>query len=222
MADPLSLLPFALAAAGGAIDGVECRQLVAAGLALRPRSALVTQTLTRGAASIALPPGPAYLTALAACDGFPVCLLDPFAPDLARARFDATETTGVVFTLEALAEHFPAAWVLVLLDATPASALVRQHGVEKHVDLGAHFGLDLAGERDVEGHAEVCLQTQEADGSIRSWTHRELLHAIRAEAATRGETPLHTHRAAPSWHRADALVAAAATLYVGGHVRTDA
>lgn len=222
MADPLSLLPFALAAAGGAIDGVECRQLVAAGLALRPRSALVTQTLTRGAAYIALPPGPAFLTALAACDGFPVFLLDPFAPDLARARFDPMETTGVVFTLQAFAEHVPSAWVLVLLDAAPVCARVRQRGVERQVDLGAHFGLELAGERDVEGLAEVCLHSQEADGSFRSWTHRELLHAIRAEAATRGETPMHSHRTGASWHRAETFVVAAATLYVGGHVRTDA
>lgn len=220
MADPLSLLPYALAAGGGVIDGLECRQLVAAGLALRPRSALVTQALARGAAYLALPPGAAFLTALAACDGFPVRLLDPSALDIARTLTASGPATGVVFTRSSQVDQLPPGFLSVLLDESPVRAQVRQHDVAREVDLGAHFGLDLAGEREAEGQTEVCLLESVSDGSFRSWTHQDLLRAIRADAAGRGLTPLHIQRAGPSWHRVDEFVSAAAALYVGGRITT--
>ena len=103
MSDPLSLFPMALAAGGGRIDGLECQQLVAAGVTLLQRSAPLVRALSGRRAGILLPTGPAFITALAASDGRGAVLLSQGASpsDVAWQLSDAD--VGAVFTVSALA-----------------------------------------------------------------------------------------------------------------------
>src|SRR5215208_2325860 len=79
MSAPLSLLPLAAAAGGGRVDEYEAQQLVAAGFTLLQRSAPLVRALAGRRAGILLPASPAFLTALAACEGRGAVLINPLA-----------------------------------------------------------------------------------------------------------------------------------------------
>lgn len=220
MSDPLALLPFALAAGGGRIDSFESTTLIAAGVTLLPRSATLVRALGLGASAILLPPGAAFLTALAASDGRPVLLLNPDDSPVRLAAQLVQWRVGAVFTTKARSARLPAAIAQVHLDAVPHTADVAHGDRRSTIDLGSHFGLDLAGERDVVGRNEVCLIEWRDSGGFAEWSHRELLAAIRRVATEHGYTPLTTTRAAGSWSHVASFINACSVLYVGGEVLT--
>lgn len=156
MSNPLSLLPFAIAAGNGRIDGTPAASLVAAGFALLQRSAPLVRALAGRRSAVLLPASGAYLSALAASDGRGAVLLDPLATSAEMARQLDEADVGAIFTLRALASRPPAAGrPLVLLDEAPRCATVLAGGSGIVIDLGSHFGLDLAGEVDA-GRDEEC------------------------------------------------------------------
>ncbi len=225
MADPLSFLPYALAAGGGHVDEWECGRLVAAGLTLRARSASLTRALLGHPAAVCLPPSAAFLTALAAADGHPLWLLDPDAPTWP----DQSSPSPVVFSARAFADHLPSAALIVWLDDAPRSAElidpVAGDAERRLVDLGSHFGLPLTGDREVAGATESCLVELRDDNTSATYTHRDLLSAVRAVVkAPRHDialTPVTRVEATNSWHRVDDFVhSACAPLYMGATVTT--
>ena len=176
MTDPLSLFPLALAASGGRIDGLECRQLVAAGLTLLQRSAPLVRALSGKRSGIVLPNGPALLVALAASDGRGALLIDlsTSPSDIAWQLADAN--VGAAFTTRDLASRLPTGVPLVLLDDAPRSAQVLIDGNVRDIDLGSHVGLELEGSRDAEGLDEECVVVYEPNSSHRmSLSHRQLI-----------------------------------------------
>ncbi|MBL0172809.1 MAG: AMP-binding protein [Gemmatimonadaceae bacterium] len=225
MADPLSILPLALAAAGGRVDDAPCQQLIAAGLTLLQRSAPLVRALAGRRAAILLPTGPAFLTALAACDGRGAVLLNPLAapPELAWQLQDAE--VGAVITIAALATHLPADTPMVLMDDVPRTARVVIEGRAKDVDLGSHHGLALSGTRDVEGHHEECVivYTSAMAGRLRGarLSHRNLLANARSAVLAMGLTPDdHSLALLPFAHLFGLTVSAAAPLLAGGRITT--
>lgn len=184
MSDPLSLLPFALAAGNGAIDGVPAQQAVAAGVTLLQRCAPLVRALAGRRAAILLPPGHAFLTALAAAEGRGTVLLNPLAagPELAHQLADSD--VGAVFTLAALAPRLPDGPLVVLLDSAPREAWVGAGEALRTVDLGSHVAFRLEGEQDVRGREEeaVIVYTSAMAGTPLGaiLTHRNLLHNARA------------------------------------------
>ena len=205
MADPLSLLPLALAASGGRVDGLETRQLVAAGLTLLQRSAPLVRALSGRRSGILLPIGPALLTALAASDGRGAVLIDPGSSPSDVAEQLSLANVGAVFTTVDLTRLLPAGVPLVLLDQAPRSAQLRIDGQQRDIDLGSHFGLDLEGARDAEGLEEECVLFFEAGSSVPVVrTHRELIADARVAITNNGVF--------------GPLSAMAATLIAGGSV----
>src|SRR5512140_3475409 len=157
LSNPLSLLPIALAAGNGRVDGVLAPSLVAAGFTLLQRSAPLVRALSGRRSAILLPPSGAFLTALAASDGRAAVLLstDISRDEAARQLDDAG--VGAVFTTRALRDRLPAdARVVVFLDEAPRRAVVVVGGAETDIDLGSHFGLSLEGE-EAEGRDEECV-----------------------------------------------------------------
>ncbi|MCX5762206.1 MAG: AMP-binding protein [Gemmatimonadetes bacterium] len=179
MSNPLSLLPFAMAAGGGRIDDAPAAALVAAGFALLQRSAPIVRALAGRRSGILLPSSGAYLTALAASDGRGAVLLNPSAErDELSFQLDDADV-GVVFTSRALSGRIQSTdRPIVLLDDAPRRATVIVDGKETHIDLGSHFGLELAGEVDV-GRDEDCViaYTAASTGTPlgAALTHRNLL-----------------------------------------------
>ncbi|MDB4898923.1 MAG: hypothetical protein JWN53_731, partial [Gemmatimonadetes bacterium] len=138
MTNPLSLLPLALAAGGGTVDGFETQQLVAAGLTLLQRSAPLVRALSGRRSAILLPTSPAFLVALAASDGRGAVLINPLAAP-AEVAFQCLDAdVGAVFTSSALADRLPDTVVRVLLDDAPRAARVLAGGATSTVDLGSH------------------------------------------------------------------------------------
>lgn len=183
MSNPLSLLPIALAAGGGRVDGTPAAALVAAGFTLLQRSAPLVRALAGRRSAILLPPSGACLLALAASDGHGAVLLSmtDSAAELAR-QLDEAEV-GAVFTVRACAALLPPTLAaVVLLDEAPRRATVRAGGAETHIDLGTHFGFDLEGEED-DGRDEECVivYAPSAAGAPHGvvHTHRSLLAAAR-------------------------------------------
>ncbi|MDQ8154089.1 MAG: hypothetical protein P3B98_05430, partial [Gemmatimonadota bacterium] len=180
MPNPLALVPVALAAGGGRIDGIPAPALVASGFTLLQRSASLVRALAGRRSGILLPPSAAVLAALAASDGHGAVLLAPdaAAKELARAIADAD--VGAIFTCAAFAGALPQdVPAIVLLDDAPRRARVLARGVETVVDLGTHFGLDLEGEED-DGSDEECVIVPDAStprGAM--FTHRNLLALAR-------------------------------------------
>ena len=154
MSDPLALLPLAVAAGGGRIDGLEASQLVAAGLTLLGRSAPLVRALSGRRAAILLPTSARYLTALAACEGRGAVLINPLAAPLEIAHQIHETDVGAVFTIGALTGRLPDDLPRVLLDDAPRRAQIVAGSETRDVDLGSHFGMDLAGDPDVEGRDE--------------------------------------------------------------------
>lgn len=178
--NPLSLVPVALAAGGGRIDGVPAAALVAAGFTLLQRSAPLVRAMAGRRSALLLPPSAAVLTALAASDGrgAVVLPLDATAAELARVISDAD--IGAVFTLGALTDALPQdTSVVVVLDEVPRVARVRARGTEATIDLGTHFALDLAGEEDEGSDEEFVIVTDEAQSRGPVFTHRNMLALAR-------------------------------------------
>lgn len=221
MADPLALVSLALAAAGGRVDGHEVGALVAAGHALLQRSATLVRALSGRRSALYMPPGYAWLTALAASDGRGALILPP-SPDPALkpgwlADQITAERVGALFTLgwfrtasEVMA--LPPSLPLVLLDDAPGRATVQVDGQARLIDLGSHFGLELAGERAIDGLDEECLGL-----GGRWYSHRALLAAARRRGEDEARTPLSAIQAGDQW-TADAVEQQLAVLLQGGAV----
>lgn len=195
MTEPLAILPLALAAGGGRIAAMgagtsaefEVQQLVAAGITLLQRSALLVRALSGRRAAILLPTSPAFLTALAASEGRGAVLVNPLAAPQEIAFQCDNASVGAVFTNAALAARVPAGLTVVLLDHAPWAARVVGGGRSQDVDLGSHHGLSLEGQIDVEGRDEeaAVVYTSAMDGVPLGavLTHRNLLANARATSA---------------------------------------
>lgn len=187
MSDPLSLLPLACAAHGGRLGACEARELVAAGLTLLTRSAPLVRALAGKRSAILLPTGEAFLTALAASDGRGAVFINPLASPHEVAMQLEDANVGAVFTIGALADRLPPGTPHVLLDDAPRQAAVVAGDATKTVDLGTHFGLDLAGDPDAPGREEEAAIVYTSAMAGRPLgailTHRALLHNARATIA---------------------------------------
>jgi len=225
LSNPLSLLPIALAAGNGRVDGVPARYLVAAGFTLLQRSAPLVRALAGRRSAILLPPSGAVVTALAASDGRGAVLLAPDAADESIAHQLDDADVGAVFTTRALEARVPSGErAIVMLDDAPRTAAVRAQDVESMIDLGTHFGLDLEGEED-EGRDEECVvvYTPPGDGQPMGFifTHRSLLAAARgAVDATSMLASDHLLAALPPSSLAGFMVTFAAPLLAGARVTT--
>lgn len=182
LSNPLSLFPIALAAGGGAVDGVAATQWVAAGFTLLQRSAPLVRALAGRRSAIVLPPSGAVLTALAASDGRGALFLPVDASDADIVRWAVFADVGAVFTSSALSTRLPASeFAVVSLDEAPRTAKVRHRRIEATVDLGSHFALDLEGEDDAGRDEECVIALADRGAHPRGavFTHRNLLALAR-------------------------------------------
>lgn len=229
MADPLSLLPLALAAGRGRLDDFDAGQVVAAGVTLLQRCAPLVRAMAGRRAAILLPTSPQFLTALAACDGRGAVLVNPLAapPEIAWQFLDAD--VGAVFTTRALSARLPgdaaSRLPIVLLDDAPRHALVAIEGRTINVDLGSHRGLTLEGDRDAVGSDETCaiVYTSAMAGRPRGamLSHRNLLANGRSTvsaAEMRGDD--HALALLPFSHLFGLTVSCTAPLLAGARVTT--
>ncbi|HEU4564259.1 MAG TPA: AMP-binding protein [Gemmatimonadaceae bacterium] len=219
----MALLPLAAAAAGGRVGEYEAQQLVAAGLTLLGRCAPLVRALSGRRSAILLPTSPAFLTALAASEGRGAVLINPLAapPEIAHQLADAN--VGAVFTIGALASRLPPGVPRVLLDDAPRGARWLDGGASRDIDLGTHFGLDLAGESDAPGRDEEAAIVYTSGmagvplGAILS--HRALLANARATVEAAALTPDdRTLAVLPFSHLFGLTVTLAAPLLAGGTV----
>ena len=157
MSNPLSVLPFAMAAHGGTLDDMPASQLVAAGLTLLQRSAPLARALYGRRAALLLPTSPAFVVALAASEGRGAVLLNPLATASEIEYQLQDSNVGAVFTIAAIAGRLPTGMVHVLLDDAPHHAAVMIDGALSTIDLGSHIGLALDGDAEFGGSDEVDL-----------------------------------------------------------------
>ena len=220
MTDPLALVTLAVAAAGGRMAGHDNNSLIAAGHTLLQRSAVLVRALTTLRSAVWLPTGGPWLTALAASDGRGALLLDPQLSGIAVADRCAREGVGALFTVAPLARAADTALASELIqiwldDAPVSAAVISRDGdrrVERRIDLGAHFGIDLAGDTATEGRDEPFVHV---DGGWH--THRALLAAARTHAAVQGLTPVHWMPPTSHW-TLDGLVHQVGMLLQGGTI----
>lgn len=222
MSDPLALLPLAIAASAGRLDGHDTARLVAAGLTLLQRCAPLVRALTGRRTGILLPPSPAFLVALAASDGRGALLLDRATDATGIARQTRDAGVGALFTVRALASKCPDGLPVVWLDEAPHSACIEVQEVVRTVDLGSHFGLALEGELAAAGRDEECLLAwRPTDAAPTMWTHRALLEQSRRTVVERSLTPVHRTRWMTSpTDVGELLVTCLAPLLAGGDVET--
>jgi long-chain acyl-CoA synthetase len=225
VSDPLGLLPIALAAGGGHVDGYEAQQLVAAGLTLLQRSAPLVRALERRRAAILLPTSPTFFTALAASEGRGAVLINPLASRAEIAYQIADASVGAAFTIASLADRLPPDTVRVLLDDAPRAARVIAGGVTRDIDLGSHHGLVLEGEADAPGARDeaAVVYTSALSGTLLGarLTHANLLSnaraTIEAGAMSREAQAL---AVLPFTHLFGLVVSGVAPLLAGGRVTT--
>lgn len=225
MSDPLALFPFAIAAGGGHIDGLDTARLVAAGVTLLQRSAPLVRALSGKRSAIFLPPGPAFITALAASDGRGAVLLSDEMTTAQIAERLAQYRVGAVFTDDARSNRLPLPMPKVLLDASPIRSQVIIDDRARDIDLGSHYGLSLEGSRDTAGSDDECLIAEEKlePSTAIMWTHRMLLDATRLAAGTLGVTPMHRLSVVGPWSDIPTFIATgAAPLYYGAQLTTRA
>ena len=199
--DPLGLLPYALAAGGGRVDGHETAALVAAGFTLLQRSLPLVRAL--GTGPVAMQPArlAELVVALAASDGRGLRVL---AEDQGQKGF--------------LYPGTPHAQLSVDLRAAPQQATVCAAQHTQVVDLGSHFGLDLIGDTETPGRDEPCLALTHQDAWL---SHRKLLHDARAAMAAHAFTPVHRTLMCVPFTSYDGLVSGLlAPLLAGGTVIT--
>jgi hypothetical protein len=127
-------------------------------------------------AGVLLSDGPEWIVALAASEGRGAVVLDPFMDHEELVTHITTHRIGAVFTARALAERLPVGIPHVLLDEAPTRVQVIAGDRTTPIDLGSHFGLDLAGDSSVDGANEECL-LYAATGT--TMTHRQLLAEAR-------------------------------------------
>lgn len=217
MSDPLAVVPLAVAASGGNIDHVESVSAVAAGLTLLQRCAPLVRHLTGSRPSVLLPNGAAFATALAACEGHTARLLPHDQPDVVTELL-RDDNEPAVFTITSLAHLVPSPAMTILLDDAPHSALVRWQDGERRVDLGAHFGIELEGERDALGRDEIAVYF---GSSIAHATHRDLLARARHVRDKKQLTPVdRVHAAAPFSRQLGFVAGLLAPLLAGASVTT--
>ena len=225
MSDPLGLLPIAVAAGGGHIDGVEAQQLVAAGLTLLQRSAPLVRALSGRRSAILLPTSPAFVTALAASEGRGAVLINPLASRPETAYQVADSNAGAVFTSSALADRVPSHLPRVLLDDVPRSARVIANGATREIDLGSHRGLTIEGEVDAPASREeaAVVYTSALAGTPLGaiLTHANLLSNARATVdAAQMDGRGHALAVLPFSHLFGLVVSGVAPLLAGGRVST--
>lgn len=225
MADPLSLVPYAVAAAGGEIDGIPVSRLVAAGLTLLQRSPELVRALSGKRSAILLPTCAQYFTALAASDGRGAVLINPLASPLEIEHQLSDANVGAIFTSAALASRVPAEIPRVIVDDAPRTASVECGGTTRTVDLGAHFGLELEGDSRAEGANEeaVIVYTSAMAGRPLGsiLTHRNLLSNARATVvATENSANELSLAILPFSHLFGLVVSGLAPLLAGGRVMT--
>lgn len=225
MSDPLALLPLALAAHGGTIDGVPASQFVAAGLTLLQRSAPLVRSLAGRRAGVLLPTTAGFLTAVAASEGRGAVLLNPLCSGAELAFQIADADVGAVMTTSTFAARIPEGLTVVVLDDAPRSARVISGGVARDVDLGTHFGLAVEGDPLADGSEEeaVVVYTSAMNGRALGarLTHRNLLFnarsTIHAGALTASD---HSLAALPFSHLFGFVASAVAPLLAGARVTT--
>jgi acyl-CoA synthetase (AMP-forming)/AMP-acid ligase II len=222
MSDPFSLVPLAIAARGGQVDGYATAQLVAAGVTLLQRSAPLVRALATGRSAILLPPSPAVLVALAASDGRGALVLNPETSSSLLQKRMADTDVRAVFTTTALADVVGSAHAVVLLDDAPDRIVVVAQGREVVIDVGSHFGIALEGEHDAPGRdEEFVLFDGDHSAPAESHSHRQLLTAARVwarEASAHADTPPPVLTS--SIASLDGLLALLAPLLAGQSVRT--
>ena len=198
--DPLALLPYALAAGGGRVDAHDVTALVAAGVTLLQRSAPLVRALAGRRSAVLLPPGAAWIVALAASDGRGLVVLDgPESTDDSQSAWsrDALRVgmlahdVGAVFTNRALVSVLPTDTPCVLLDEAPRRAHVCIGARAHDVDLGSHFALDLTGDPEGPGSVEECFRFGHGGNSV---THADVLQAARQAAIDLRLGPEHRTR----------------------------
>ena len=227
----MALLPLALAAGGGRIAAAgadevfEAQQLVAAGVTLLQRNARLVRALSGRRGAILLPTSPAFITALAACDGRGAVLINPLAAPAEIAFQCADSNVGAIFTTRAFVPRLPGGITTVLLDEAPRRATVLAAGRTHEVDLGAHHGLLLEGERDADGRDEevAIVYTSAMQGTPLGaiLTHRNLLVNARSTIEALNDTASdHVLALLPFAHLFGLTVTAGAPLLVGARVTT--
>jgi long-chain acyl-CoA synthetase len=225
VSDPLGLLPIAIAAGGGHVDGLEAQQLVAAGLTLLQRSAPLVRALSGRRSAILLPTSPAFLTALAASEGRGAVLINPLASRAEAAYQIADANAGAVFTTAELADRVPSHLPRVLLDDVPGSARVIADGATREIDLGSHRGLTIEGEVDAPGSREeaAIVYTSALAGTPLGaiLTHANLLSNARATGqAARMDDHAHALAVLPFTHLFGLVISGVAPVLAGGRVTT--
>ena len=225
MTDPLAVLPLALAAGGGTVDGFDAAQLVSAGITLLQRSAPLVRALAGRRAALLLPTSPQFVVALAASEGHGAVLVNPLAAPAEIAFQLRDANVGAVFTVASLATRLPDDTVRVLLDEAPRSARVLASGTTRDVDLGSHFGLHLEGERDAAGRDEEAAIVYTSAMAGRPLgaivTHRNLLANARATIEAAELTPMdHSLAVLPFAHLFGLTVTGTAPLLNAGRVTT--
>ncbi len=216
--DPLALLPYALAAAGGRVGGHDVSALVAAGVTLLQRSAPLVRALAGRRSAVLLPPGAAWLVALAASDGRSMVVCEPGMVSTGETMAAQLHAHGVgaVFTNRALLPLVPQDVPFVLLDEAPRRARVSANGRDSEIDLGSHFALDLVGDTEGPGSAEECLHLLPDNVGM---THADVLDAARRVMRDLQLTPLHHTMWATTPMSFDSVVRElVAPLLVGGTV----
>ena len=225
MSNPLSVLPYAMAAHGGTLDDVPASQLVAAGLTLLQRCAPLPRALYGKRAALLLPTGPQFLVGLAACDGRGAVLLNPLASPVELQHQLTDANVGAVFTIAALAGKLPGTMPQVLLDDAPHRAALLRDGVSSAIDLGSHIGLELEGDADADGIDEeaAVVYTSAMDGLPLGaiLTHRSLLANGRATVQAAQVTASdHVLALLPYSHLFGMTVTLTAPLLAGARVTT--
>ena len=225
MSNPLSVLPLALAAHRGSLDGIPAAQLVAAGVTLLQRCPPLARALYGRRAALLLPTGTPFLVALAASDGRGAVLLNPLAStdELAFQLDDAN--VGAVFTVASLAGKLPPTMLQVLLDDAPHHAALLRDGVMSAIDLGSHAGLQLEGDADGDGLDEeaavVYTSAMEGQPLGAILTHRSLLANGQATVqAAQLTTVDHVLALLPFSHLFGMTVTLIAPLLAGARVTT--
>lgn len=179
MSDPLALLPYALAAAGGGVverDGrVAAGAAVAAGLTLLQRAPTLLRALDAQPVITYVPASVAWITSLAIGDGRGMVWVHPGAGVGALQAAMAQTGARVVCTTRRHGASLEPDQPVVWLDQAPRIAEVGVGGMTRVVDLGSHVGLSLEGDPDVDGRDERCVAIGD-----RWWSHRALLAAARS------------------------------------------
>jgi long-chain acyl-CoA synthetase len=225
VSDPLGLLPIAVAAGGGRVDGIEAQQLVAAGLTLLQRSAPLVRALSGRRSAILLRTSPAFVTALAASEGRGAVLINPLASRAEAAYQIADSNAGAVFTSSMLADRVPSHLPIVVLDDVPRSARVIANGATREIDLGSHRGLTIEGEAGAPASREeaAVVYTSALAGTPLGaiLTHANLLSNARATVeAAQMDGPAHALAVLPFAHLFGLVVSGVAPLLAGGRVST--